>query len=118
MIRLARKGRVFPRVEGIQYCNDDNDHDLRPLRDADLAAISPKTFPTLRTLLVWERLPQTTSLTSLPPIPNLTKFGVDLAEEKTDEVAHITADRFPNLNFLDLRFNDRLTALPPHPMHE
>jgi len=119
-IRLARMGRVFPRVEFLIYDvrAPGNPATLPPLQDSDLSAISPRSFPALTFLSLHQESLKNASLRNLPGHPGLQFLSVDLVangeDAGSDDLKHISSDRFPNLRRLQLGAH-RLTELPEHP---
>jgi len=122
-VKLAGMGRIFPRVIDLFYgqlrCdpNDPLQHEMMPsLSSADLSAISPQNFPSLRKLFLYHlALLKNASLSRLPPNKNLRSLGVDFPGN-TNDLEHITPDRFPNLERIIIYAPGGLTKIPPHDM--
>merc|ERR1719412_3445996 len=96
MIRLAQRGRQFPNVQQLVFVLTGF------LARADVQAITPEAFPSLKTLAFFDQdaLLEPRYIKSLPPIPTLDTLVV-----ATRELSSITEKAYPSLRKLVIRDN-------------
>jgi len=123
-VKLAKMGRVFPRVECLnlygrilengneELWHDDEEEASNVLSAEDIAAITPKAFPALASVKLGYYSTNAVDLGNLPPHPSLTHLSV----EKVQGFGHLTPERFPKLEVLHLVIPfESVTKLPAHP---
>jgi len=114
-VRLAMRGRVFPRIECFLYNNDLNHHELPVLKEEEMKVFNAKSFPRMNYLALWVNGLKKVPLSKLPPNRKLRKIIINLEpRSKWDEIIHICPENYPDLRMFHI-YGKKLTALPPHP---